>query len=614
MSGKSSISKSLVWVLMGLLILGLGGFGVTNLSGTIRSVGSVGETDIDVNEYARALQADIRAAEAERGEALSFVQAQEMQIDKIVLSRLVAAASLEEETRRLGVSIGDANLRQQIIDIPSFRGLNGEFDREAYSYTLEQSGQTEAAFEENIRAEASRTLLQAAVVAGVGTPDSYTQSLMSYVGEQRKITWAMLDRAALVTGLPVPDESDLIAYHQTHLPDFTTPEVKQITYAWLTPEMIIDTVEVAEDALRAAYEQRVDEFNLPERRLVERLVYPDATAASAALARITSGDASFEDEVAKRGLALADVDLGDVGLSDLDAAGTAVFNAVIGDVTGPLDTSLGPALFRVNAVLQAQETSFEDAQPQLRDELAGDRARRVIDAQIDTIDDLLAGGATLEDLAKETDMELGTIDWHPGMTDDIGAYAAFRTAAETVTQSDYPDIGKLEDDGIFAIRLNKIVEPEILPLDQVRTQAEQGWQADATASALREQVAPQLEQLKTGTTFADLDMEPTTTLDVTRSSFPPGAPPEFIDTVFGMTEGDIEILEGDARIFVLRLDSMLPPDSQNEEMVRLRQALSQDASAGLSQDLYQVLADDIRARAGIELNQNALNAVHANFQ
>ena len=40
---------------MALLILGLGGFGVTNLSGTIRSVGSVGDKDISVDSYAQAL-------------------------------------------------------------------------------------------------------------------------------------------------------------------------------------------------------------------------------------------------------------------------------------------------------------------------------------------------------------------------------------------------------------------------------------------------------------------------------------------------------------------------------------------------------------------------------
>ena len=45
---------------MGLLILGLGGFGVTNLGGTVRSVGAVGETEIDVNTYARTLQNEMQ--------------------------------------------------------------------------------------------------------------------------------------------------------------------------------------------------------------------------------------------------------------------------------------------------------------------------------------------------------------------------------------------------------------------------------------------------------------------------------------------------------------------------------------------------------------------------
>ena len=40
---KGNTSKTLVWILMGLLILGLGGFGVTNLGGTVRTVGDVVE-------------------------------------------------------------------------------------------------------------------------------------------------------------------------------------------------------------------------------------------------------------------------------------------------------------------------------------------------------------------------------------------------------------------------------------------------------------------------------------------------------------------------------------------------------------------------------------------
>ena len=614
MAGKKGAGNIAMWILMGLLIIGLGGFSVGNFGGNIRSIGTVGETPIDLNDYARALQAEIQAESAERGGPVSFAQAQAANIDRNVMAQLVAQASLEEEARVMGVSIGDENLRQQLIQIRGFQGLDGEFDREAYRYSIENSGMTEAQFEESLRSEASRTLLQGAVVAGVDLPGTYAETLMTYFGQRRTITWAMLDRGDLITGLVDPDENDLIAYHQTHLPDFTTPETKDITYAWLTPEMIIDTVEVDEESLREAYEDRADEFNQPERRLVERLAFADDATAEAALARVTSEEARFDDLVTERGLDLADVDMGDVSLEDLGDAGEAIFAANAGDVVGPLPTSIGPALFRINGVLQAQSTSFEEAQPMLRDELAGDRARRVIDAQIDSIDDLLAAGATVEELVEETDMQIGQISWHPEMTDEIGAYDAFRAAAATITTADFPEVVKLEDDGIFAMRLNKVVEPEILPLDEVRDQAEAGWRAQSVSGALRAQVEPALDPLKAGEAFADHNMAQTTTLDVTRSSYQPEAPAEFIDTVFGMEDGEVRILDGEGRIFVMRLDGIAPPDPEDEELARLRDALTNDAANGLATDIYQALANDIRGRTGVQLDQYAINAVHSNFQ
>ena len=57
-----------------------------------------------------------------------------------------------------------------------------------------------------------------------------------------------------------------------------------------------------------------------------------------------------------------------------------------------------------------------------------------------------------------------------------------------------------------------------------------------------------------------------------------------------------------------------PPDDTDEELTQLRSALEDQAAGDIAQDLYQVLADDVRNRAGISLNQQALNAVHANFQ
>src|SRR5690554_3279640 len=109
MSAKK-ISKSAMWVLMALLILGLGGFGVTNLGGGITRIGSVGNTVLDVNEYARALRSEVNAATAEKGAPVSFSEANAQGLPQRVLSRLVSQAALEDETARMGISVSDATL------------------------------------------------------------------------------------------------------------------------------------------------------------------------------------------------------------------------------------------------------------------------------------------------------------------------------------------------------------------------------------------------------------------------------------------------------------------------------------------------------------------------
>ena len=178
--------------------------------------------------------------------------------------------------------------------------------------------------------------------------------------------------------------------------------------------MIVGDIEVPEADLREEYGKRSAEYSKPERRLLERLIYPDAEAATAAKARFDAGEVDFATLVTERGLALLDIDLGDVTIEALDDAGKAIFAMDTPGVIGPLDTDLGPALFRMNGILTATEISFSSVRQQLQDELALDRARRQINADITNIDDLLAGGASLSEVADETNMQLAQIDWAEG--------------------------------------------------------------------------------------------------------------------------------------------------------------------------------------------------------
>ena len=607
-----NMSKTAVWILMAMLILGLGGFGATNLSGTLRTLGTVGDKHIDIDQYAQQLNQTIRAYEAQTGQQLSFAQAQAMGLDQSVLQRLVSQRALDNETDKLGLSIGDAALRDEVVQIREFRGVDGQFDREGYKMALENSGLTEAEFETRLREEAARTLLQGAISSGVVMPDTYAKTLVDYVGETRNFTWSRLNADGLETPVAAPTEDEMRAYHTEHQADYQRPETKTITYALLTPDMLVDTVEVDQADLQQAYDARADEYQQPERRLVERLPFLDQEAADRAAAALEMQGTTFEQLVQDRGLDLADVDMGDMSLSDLGAAGEAVFAGEVGDVVGPLPSDLGPALFRVNGVLPAHNTTFEQAEPELRATLAADRARRQVDVQSRDYDDLLAGGATLEELTKEGAMTLGTVDWFEGSDDQMAGYTEFREAAATITQDDYPEIENLSDGGIFAMRLDKVTPARDATFDEARDDVAADMTAQRTEAALTAKAEDLMPQLKDGAGFADLGLDSIEEADQARNAFIQNTPRSFVSQVFEMEEGDVNLITGQGMVVIVRLDQVLPA-ADNAEATALQAQLVEQMNQSLSQDILDIYTADTTVRARPQIDQRAVQAVHVNF-
>lgn len=611
--GVKKIGNTFVWILMGLLIVGLAGFGATNFSGTIRTIGSVGSVSISTDDYARALQDQQRAFQAQTGQTIPFNQMAELGLDRVALERLVLSAAIESEVEALGISVGDEELQREILAYPAFMGLDGEFDREAYAFTLEQAGLSEAEFEADIRADRARQIVEAAILSSVAMPEVLVDQVVQFAGARRSFTWAMLTPADLSEGPAAPTEAELRAYYDADPEAFMLPELRQITYAWLTPSMLLDTVEVDEADIERLYEERAAEFNQAERRLVERLVFADESAAIEALDRVTDGTATFETLVSERGLTLSDVDLGDVEISDLGDAGDAVFGADVGAVVGPFPTGLGPALFHIGAVLEAQATSLDEVRLMLRDELARDRAVRAIERMAQDVDDLLAGGATLEELPAETDMQTGTIDFSDLSQDDIAAYDAFREAALSVTQDDFPEVGFLEDGSIFALRLDAIVPPAPEPFDTARDAVAERMQAERMTEALMTRADELLTQLAVTGDFATQGLRTRVENGLTRSAYIDAAPAGFMEEIFAMDQGEVAVIPGDGVVALVRLDAILPPED-TAELTQLRDALQGQLSQGLAQDIYAAFSRDAFMRADRDIDQRAVDAVLHSFQ
>ena len=606
-SNSKPMTRIFSWILLGFLFLGLAGFGAANLGGSVQSIGAVGDRDIPVTTYARALQNELRATEAQFGQQLSMQQAQAFGITNRVLSRVVIETALDSEAERIALSVDDAAVAKDLNNIQAFKGPDGQFSRENYRFSLKNAGYSETEFEESVRTESARTILQAAIIAGNAMPSTAIDTVLDYLTETRNITLTTLTADDLTQTIADPDLAALETYYKDNIATYTLPERKQITYAILTPDMVLDQIDISDDALRAAYDARRDEFNQPERRLVERLVFLDADQARATLAEITAGTTDFETVVADRGLALADIDIGDVTMSELGEASAGVFAANLDQVVGPFDTDLGPALFRVNGILVADVVTFDEARDQLFDELATESARRMIDAKSTEIDDAMAAGATLEDLEKEFGMRVDVVMYHDGTDAEVAGYPNFRAVASTVQDGDFPTVEPLNDGGIFSVRLDGIEPPAPMPLDEVMDQVSADWRTAQTRAALE---AFANDAIASGAVAGS----PTSLRDLKRTDVGAVATAEILAAAFKQSVGDKTVLMQNDNAVIVQLDAINKGDRDSDDTKALRANIEQQFGASLADDLFNVFATQIQQSAGISLNQQAINAVHANFQ
>lgn len=613
-SKKSSVTNILVWVLMAMLVFGLAGFGVTSFGGNVRSVANVGQTVVDATAYAQALEQRLNLMREQMGPEFSFAEAEQLGITQAVLQQRIGLAALEEAAHQAKLSVGDDEVGRRIQQVAAFQGPDGQFNRESYNFLIERTGMTTATFEDSLRREAASTLLRGALITGMTIPSTYGETLFQYYTETRTITFAPLSEEMLETAPDAPTEAEVQTFYDENPALFTIPESKDITYAWLSPAMLAEEVSLTDEQLRAHYEDRAILYNRPERRMVNRLGFADMESAATALAAIEAGETTFEDLLDQRGLSEADVDLGAVSQSDLSTtAGEAVFALTDTGFAGPVESAVGPALFRVNAILTAQQTSFKDALPELRTDLAQSEAERLVAEEIEMLDDLLAGGATLEELAAETPMELGHTVWTEQSVniEPPLSLPEFINAAAELDDGDFPEIIATSNGSLIALEFGGATPQRIQPLADVRDRATKGAAAAKLAEALAAHGETMLQSLDETSDFASLGLTPQTRTDITRQRPPLDLPLPVLGAVYDLSKGETRVVSGPDGVFLVRLDRTTQPPTDTPEAQAILGQLTQETNQAMTEELLAQFATAIANEAGVHIDQTALNAIHA---
>ncbi len=614
-ANRTKGTNVVVYILIGLLVAGLAGFGIGGFSTSVRAIGSVGDEEISVDEYVRALQAEIDGFTRLTGTNISASQAVEIGLDRQALEGLYLQAALNNEAARLGLSVGDSTVLEQLSLMAAFQGIDGEFDQDSYEFALERAGLSPAEFDEILREGEAREIVRSSIVGGISPSRTYLDDLVEFSLNTRSFTWAAIGEEDLPD--PVPDwtDSDLRTYYEDNPDEFTDPEMRAVTYAWLAPDMLSPNLDVDEDTIRAEYAARSDIYNLPERRVVDRLVFPDAEAARLAKERLDSKEIGFVEMLLERRIALADVELGEVDRSDLtEDAAALLFGSSETGIFGPVESQLGPAIFRVNAVLTGRVTPFEEAREELARDLAIESARDEIADRVDSYEDLLASGATLEELVADTELRFSSMSYGPETRDGIARHPEFRAAVEALSEGDFPELANLSDGGVFAVRLNDIIPPALRPFNAARDEVAAAWREQKVAELVRAHAESIRADLASGSTFEELALTATYAEDIGRSEYYLDGPSGLVAAAFELGVDDVSVFGEGVEVGIVRLNSINQVGMDDEIAMSLRDALSGQVSAATGQDVFRLYSEYLQKSAGIEIDHATITSIHAQLQ
>jgi len=609
---SSKKNQPFVYALMAMLGFGLIGFASGGVGGgRINSVGAVGEEPIPVTTYAQSLRSTVQGISQQIGRNLSAQEVMQFGLQTTALQNVVSGAAISSEAERLGLSAGDDRVAEEIFATPAFTGIDGKFDKEAYTFNLERSGLSVKEFETQTRKAIARGLIESAVASAAATPESQAMTLINYAREQRSFDWVSLNADSLTERAANPSDAQITEQYEKTPALYTAPETREITYVSLSPNALADRVEIPDGVLKQAYDDQPTRFSRPARRALDRIAFGSLEEANTAKAQLDENVFTFDSLATERGLAVADIDLGDIEQGQLsDDIDAVLFGTKELGVFGPFDTDLGPALFRVNASIDAQNTTFEEATEELTAEYVGEETRLMVVEMITDIDDLLAQGLTLEEIANETEMELSTISMAPDTADGIAAYDEFRTQAFTTKKSDFPELVDLSDGGIFALRLDNIIEPTLRPLADVKDQVVADWAKATDLAAVQANADDLVAKLDSGADFTALNLTPKTEENATRDAFFEGVPAKLIADLFETEIGKSQQVTVGDRVVVARLSEVTAFDADTDEGKLLLGQVQTQLANQVTGDLLRLFSTALETRDGVTLNQEAINQIN----
>ncbi len=609
-------------VVMGLLVVSFGIWGIGDIFRRVRrssDVATIGGTEISIEQFRQQFHDRVQQLSRQLGRGVTPEQARAVGLDRQVLGELLAQAALDQKADQLRLGMSNAEVAKQIAEEPAFRGPNGQFDRSRFEQLIRQAGYTEPRFVAEQRRVLLRRQVADSVIGDVKPPRAELEAVQRYQDEQRSIEYFVLgpDQAGTVEA---PTDDVLAKYFADHKALFRAPEYRKIALLSLTPSDVARTIEISPDEARRAYEGNKDRYSTPEKRQIEQVMFPNPEAAAKAARQLANG-VSFEQLAKERGLSLTDIDLGLLAKKDMvdPAIADAAFSLKEGATSGPITGRFGTAILRVTKIEPGSTKSFAAVEGEIVKKLALDRAKEQVSKLRDKIEDELASGLRVEEVAKKLNLQARIIDAadRSGRAPDGQPVPELPKGVDVIAGAFASDVGvdndalRLPEGGYVWFDVLGVTPAHDRTLGEVKDQVEARWRDDQIASRLKAKGDKILDELKGGAPFEAIaaaeKVEVKRASGLKRQGEANGLAPNIVAKIFGTAKSAAASTEGKnptERVIFRVTDVVVPPFDPNS--AEARQAAG-TLGETLGDDLLGEYVTRAEADLGVSINRAGLN-------
>ena len=616
---RSKVTSIFIKVLFGILILsfaiwGIGDIFLGNKDG--EAVISIGDKEYNANYFLSAYEKARRAMRLPP----EYEDLVKPQIIESVKQSIIRNGLLSAETLNLNLVYGDTQLKKWVGRSEAFRDSSGKFDPELLRQALFNSGLSEADFFSSLREEMRNNQLISAVASSVSPPDILIEKIFKYRNEKRTVNIAEFTDEAIAS-LPEQSESDLRKLYTETKSDYMAPVYRSVTYVHIDPKELAKDIMISEEAVAEEYDARRDELTIPGSRDLKQLIFSEEDLAQKFINSITSAQSTAEvtKRISEIGETANVIEMKDVTETDLIDTNErkAAFETPVGQISSIIETSFGWKVFFPIKNTPEVITPLSAVRQKLRDELSNEKALDNIFDLTNVFEDSLAGGASIEQAAREINFRssrLKSID-NNGKSETgtiIGGITGQKQFLSTVFDTPVGEQSQLlesEDGGYFVLRIESETKARQKPFNEVIVEVKKAWEAAETKKALMKKAKDFAgESRNMGSLIRAAEKSGIQQLQIGPfTRFGEGIeakynPNELASIAFELRKNDIGIADNGSSVSVVEVVKIVPAKINKKGKAWL--SLEKELISGMEQDYLEGIHTALKKKFNVSINQN----------